>query len=58
MQPTMLNEVIKGKRPVTANSDMLFEEALDVPADFRMQFQSQYEQNNYAVKSTIYKRLR
>ncbi len=43
VQPTLLNEIISGKRPVTADIAILFEKALNVPADFWMQFQSQYE---------------
>jgi HTH-type transcriptional regulator / antitoxin HigA len=50
MQPTMLNEIIKGKRPVTADIAILFEQALDVPAGFWMQFQSQYELDQARIK--------
>ena len=43
MQPTMLNEILKGKRPVTADVSILLEKALDISADFWMNFQTQYE---------------
>lgn len=43
MQPTMLNEIIKGKRPITASIAILLEKALDVPAEFWIRFQYQYE---------------
>ena len=43
MQPTMLNEIIKGKRAVTAEIALILEKALDIPADFWMNFQKQYE---------------
>jgi len=43
MQPTMLNEVVKGKRSITADIALLLEEALDIPADFWLQLQRQYE---------------
>jgi len=45
IQPTMLNEIIRGKRPVTADIAILFEKALDVPADFWVRLQSQYERD-------------
>lgn len=49
MQPTMLNEIIKGRRPVTADIALLLEKALDIPADFWMRFQRQYEQDLEAI---------
>ena len=36
MQPTMLNEIIKGKRAVTAEIALILEKALDIPEDFWM----------------------
>ena len=38
-----LNEIIKGKRPITADLAILLEKALEIPADYWMKFQSQYE---------------
>lgn len=43
MKPTMLNEIIKGKRPVTADLAVVLEKALGISADYWMRFQSQYE---------------
>ncbi|MGG7034457.1 MAG: HigA family addiction module antitoxin [Flavobacterium sp.] len=43
MQRTMLNEILKGKRPITADLAILLESALEIPADYWMRFQSQYE---------------
>lgn len=43
MQPTMLNEIIKGKRAITAEIAIMLENALDIPADFWMRYQFQYE---------------
>lgn len=43
VKPSFLNEVIKGKRSITADLAILLEKALDVPADYWMKFQSQYE---------------
>lgn len=43
VKPSFLNEIIKGKRPVTADLSILLEKALGIPADYWMRFQSQYE---------------
>lgn len=41
--PTFLNEIIKGKRPITADFALLLEKALEIPAELWMKFQSQYQ---------------
>jgi HTH-type transcriptional regulator/antitoxin HigA len=41
--PSLLNEIIKGKKPVTADIAILLEKALGISADYWMRFQSQYE---------------
>lgn len=43
VKASFLNEVIKGKRPITADLAVLLEKALDIPADYWMWFQAQYE---------------
>lgn len=43
VQPSFLNEIIKGKRPVTADIAILLEKILGISADYWMRFQSQYE---------------
>ena len=43
VKPSFLNEIIKGKRPITADIAILLEKTLDIPADYWMKFQSQYE---------------
>ncbi len=50
MQPTMLNEVIKGKRSVTADIALLLEEALDIAADFWLNFQNQYDLDQARIR--------
>ena len=47
---SFLNEVIKGKRPVTADLAELLEKILDIPADYWMKFQSQYEIDKARIK--------
>ena len=48
--PTFLNEIIKGKRAITADFAILLEKALEIPADFWMRFQSQYEIDKARLK--------
>jgi HTH-type transcriptional regulator/antitoxin HigA len=43
VKPSFLNEIIKGKRPITADLAILLEKTLEIPADYWMKFQSQYE---------------
>lgn len=43
VRPSFLNEIIKGKRPITADLAILLEKTLEIPADYWMKFQSQYE---------------
>jgi len=43
VKPSFLNEIIKGKRPITADLAIVLEKALQIPADYWMKFQSQYE---------------
>lgn len=39
---SVLNEIINAKRPVTAKTALLFEAALDIPADALMSIQTKY----------------
>jgi len=48
--PTFLNEIIKGKRPITADFAILLEKAIEIPADFWMRYQSQYEIDKARLK--------
>ena len=53
MQPTMLNEIINGKRAVTAEIALILEKALDIPADFWMNFQTQYELDKARINEKL-----
>jgi HTH-type transcriptional regulator/antitoxin HigA len=53
MQPSMLNEIIKGKRAITAEIALILEKSLDIPADFWMNFQTQYEFFSQIKKQAI-----
>ena len=48
--PTFLNELIKGKRAITADFAILLEKALEVPADYWMRFQTQYDIDKAKLK--------
>ena len=47
---SVLNAVINGKRSITTEYALLFKAALDIDADFRLRFQSDY---NKQVAKTI-----
>lgn len=50
VKASFLNEIIKGKRPVTADLAILLEKILEIPADYWMKFQSQYEIDKARIK--------
>lgn len=50
MQVTMLNEIIKGKRTVTADIAVSLEKALDIQADFWLSLQSQFDLDVARIK--------
>lgn len=57
MQKTMLNEILKGKRPVTADLAILLERALDIPAKYWINFQSQYDLDLSRIKERNIQKL-
>lgn len=48
--PTFLNEILKGKRALTADFAILLEKALGVPAIYWMNFQTQFDVDRARVK--------
>lgn len=50
VKPSFLNEIINGKRPVTADIAILLEKTLGISADYWMKFQSQYEIDTAKLK--------
>ncbi len=58
VQPSFLNEIIKGKRPVTADIAILLEKILGISADYWMKFQSQYEIDKARLKQKNIKKVR
>jgi len=57
MQPTMLNEIITGKRPITAAIAISLEKALEISAEFWIKFQYQYELDMVRQKESTIHRL-
>ncbi len=58
VKPSFLNEIIKGKRPVTADIAILLEKILGIDADFWLRFQMQYEINNAKIKEKNQKKIK
>ena len=57
MQPTMLNEIINGKRAITPQIAIIIEKALQIEADFWLNVQSQYELDTERIKERTIKKL-
>lgn len=58
VQPSFLNEIINGKRSISADIAVLLENALEIPAEYWMRFQSQYEIDKARVKEKNLKKIR
>ena len=50
VKASFINEIIKGKRPVTADIAILLEKVLGISADYWMKFQSQFEIDKARIK--------
>ena len=57
IQKTMLNEIIKGKRPITADLAVLLEKTLGISAEYWMRFQTQYEIDVARIKEKNIQRI-
>lgn len=55
---TVLNELIKGKRSVTADTAVLLEAALGIDAKFWMDFQTQYDLDEAAIQQKNIERIK
>ena len=58
VKASFLNEIIKGKRPITADYAIILEKILGIPADYWMRFQSQYEIDKARIKEKHIKRIK
>lgn len=50
VKASFLNEIIKGKRPITADYAIILEKALEIPATYWMKFQTQFEIDKARIK--------
>ena len=58
VKASFLNEIIKGKRPLTADYAIILEKILEIPADYWMKFQSQYEIDKARIKEKNIERIK
>lgn len=54
----ILNDILNCRRPVTTQTAMLFEAALNVPADSLMRLQLKYNMQQAAADSSFMERLK
>lgn len=57
VSPSLINEIIKGKRAVSTEMALLIEAALDVPADLLLNLQSDYNMQVAKSDASFMKRL-
>lgn len=50
---SVVNEILNGRRPLTAKTALMFEAALDVPADSLMYLQTKYTMQTARKDSTL-----
>ena len=50
---SVVNEILNGKRPLTAKTALMFEAALDVPADSLMYLQTKYNMQTARTDSSL-----
>ncbi len=58
VKPSYLNEIIKGKRSITADFAILLEQILDIPAEYWLRFQSQYDIDKARIKEKNIKKIK
>ena len=57
VKPSLLNEIIKGKRGVNTEMALLIEAALNIPADLLLNLQSDYNMQKAKSDASFMKRL-
>ena len=55
---SVVNEILNGRRPLTAKTALMFEAALDVPADSLMYLQTKYNMQTARKDSAVIKSLK
>lgn len=57
MSPTVLNEILNARRPLTTNTALMIEAALDIPADSLMRIQLKYNMHVARQDKKLLQRL-
>ena len=55
---SVLNEILNGKRPITTTSALMFEAALDIPADSLLKLQMKYNMHTARKDNTLVEKLK
>jgi addiction module HigA family antidote len=58
MSPTALNEILKGHRAITPATALIFEAALDIPADALVKLQAKYNMQQARKDPTLIDRIK
>ena len=55
---SVLNEILNGRRPITTTSALVFEAALDVPADSLLKMQMKYNMHTAKTDNALIEKLK
>lgn len=55
---SVLNEILNGRRPVTTTSALIFEAALDIPADSLLKLQMKYNMHTAKKDDALIEKLK
>ena len=58
MEYSVLNEILNGKRPITTTSALMFEAALDIPADSLLKLQIKYNMHTARKDNALVEKLK
>ena len=58
MEYSVLNEILNGKRPITTTSALMFEAALDIPADSLLKLQIKYNMHTAWKDNALVEKLK
>ena len=58
MEYSVLNEILNGRRPITTTSALIFEAALDIPADSLLKMQMKYNMHIARKDNALVEKLK
>lgn len=58
MSPTVVNEILKGRRSITPATALLFEAALDIPAESLVRLQAKYNMQQARKDPSLSERIK